>query len=115
MGGALVHPVLHKNALLVPAAILACGGLGHACYVAFVLNIGFWEHLRDSARNSQPRQVLYVVDGEVLDVSGTTTLVYRTQTTCFWVRYVRSPNQVDFKSNGWIHLSMWDNLNCNLL
>merc|ERR1719356_2146690 len=68
--GARIHPMLHKNALLVPAAILACGGLGHACYVAFVLNIGFWEHLRDSARNSQPRQVLYVVDGEVLDVSG---------------------------------------------
>lgn len=60
---------LRKKALLIPAAILASCGIGHALYVSFVLKIGFWRMLQISQQGPQQRQVLLFVDGEVHDLS----------------------------------------------
>lgn len=71
--GAFVHryePLGVKRGLLIPATILGVGGLAHAYYVAFVLNIGMWQHIQTSSQNPQTRQALLCVDGEVYDVSG---------------------------------------------
>merc|ERR1711918_217677 len=72
LGANLHRGSLHKKALLIPATILACGGLAHAYYVAFVLHIGFWQLLKTSRQQDESapaRQVLLCVDGEVRDIS----------------------------------------------
>jgi len=70
--GARLHglPMLQKKALLVPASILACGGIGHALYVAFVLNMSFWQMLQTSSRNPQAGQATLCIDGLAYDLSG---------------------------------------------
>lgn len=66
--GATIGTSAHKKTLLIPASILALGGLGHAFYVCFVLKINFWELVQSSSRNPQKREVLLYIDGEVYDL-----------------------------------------------
>jgi len=54
-----------KQGLLIPAAILAIGGIAHSCYVAFVLNISFFQMVNTSGEPE--RQVSLLIDGEVYD------------------------------------------------
>jgi uncharacterized membrane protein YoaK (UPF0700 family) len=70
--GGEIHqmPGIHKKGLLIPAAILASGGLGHALYVAFVLNMSFWQMLRTSSHNPQAGQALLLIDGKTHDLAG---------------------------------------------
>jgi len=55
-----------KQGLLIPAAILALGGLAHSSYVAFVLNISFFQMVKTSGEHE--RQVSLLVDGAVYDL-----------------------------------------------
>lgn len=72
--GALIHQDeghFSRKGLLIPASILGLGGLGHAFYVSFVLNISFWQMLSNSSKNPEARQALLYIDGEVYDVTRT--------------------------------------------
>jgi len=69
--GAEIHRTnaLGRRGLLIPATILAVCGLGHAFYVSFFLNIGFWKMLKISREGPQRPQVLLCIDGEVRDLT----------------------------------------------
>merc|ERR1711959_374313 len=68
MGARLAQvPALNKRALLVPATILASGGLAHAFYVAFFLNMSFWQMLQTSSHNHEAGATLHI-GGESYDL-----------------------------------------------